>query len=172
MKILLVEDDHDTAEAVCSGLGLEGHEVTVAGDVESALRGVASEPFDIAVLDLSLPSGSGYDVLEHIRSTHGTARVLILTARGRVADRVEGLDRGADDFLVKPFSFIELAARLRALGRRRESEENVLHAGALRVEPMRGIASVEGRRLELTPLEFKLLACLMKARGSPLHRKE
>jgi DNA-binding response OmpR family regulator len=88
MKILLVEDDGETAEAVSGGLELEGHDVTVAGDTESALRGMARETFDTVVLDLSLPRGSGYDVLEQIRSTHASTRVLILTARGRVADRV------------------------------------------------------------------------------------
>jgi DNA-binding response OmpR family regulator len=170
VKILVLEDDAPTAAALETGLAREGHAVRVARDVAAALAAIQRESFDVAVLDLAVPGGSGYDVLERLRRAAEPPYVLMLTARGEVADRVEGLDRGADDYLVKPFSFIELAARVRALERRRQAREARLHAGALELDLLQRHATVSGARIELTPTEFSLLAALLQAHGAPVTR--
>src|SRR6202008_3431835 len=100
-----LEDDSETASALEKGLALEGHQVCVAARARVALDLVAAQTFDVAVLDVAVPDGSGYDVLSALRGGAAATQVLMLTARGSVEDRVEGLDRGADDYLVKPFSF-------------------------------------------------------------------
>jgi DNA-binding response OmpR family regulator len=114
---LLLEDDQETAETLAKGLGQEGHEVAVARDVPTALALVAETNFDAAVLDLMVPGGSGYDVLEVLRRAEPRVPVLLLTARSAVEERVLGLDGGADDYLVKPFSARELLVRVGALAR-------------------------------------------------------
>ena len=171
MKILLLEDDLETATALEKGLSLEGHIVRVAGRVCDALGCVAADAFDVAVLDIAVPDGTGYDVLAALRALPRPIAVLMLTARGSVEDRVEGLDRGADDYLVKPFSFAELSARLRALDRRPRPSATELRSGALTLDLMRRSASVHGDRLDLTPTEFSLLAALLRERGAPLSRR-
>jgi two-component system OmpR family response regulator len=171
VRILLLEDDLETASALEKGLALEGHGVSVAARRHDALALVAAETFDAAVLDVAVPDGSGYDVLAAIRRAGRPMQVLMLTARGSVEDRVEGLDRGADDYLVKPFSFAELAARLRALDRRAKPAPVELRADALALDLVRRTASVRGERLELTPTEFSLLAALLRERGAPLSRR-
>lgn len=170
MRLLLLEDDAETAGALERGLVLEGHEVAVARDVPGALALIGRHPFDVAILDVMVPGGSGYDVLERIRSEALPSRVVMLTARGSVDDRVKGLDRGSDDYLVKPFSFAELAARLRALGRREEANE--LRIGDLRIQVIRRLAWVKEEPLELTPTEFGLLSTLMRAQGRVVSRTE
>ncbi|HKA15270.1 MAG TPA: response regulator transcription factor [Myxococcota bacterium] len=171
MRVLLLEDDVETASALEKGLSLEGHRVFVAARAREALELVAAEAFDVAVLDVSVPDGSGYDVLAALRAEHRPTQVLMLTARGRVEDRVEGLDRGADDYLVKPFSFAELAARLRALDRRPKPVATELRSEALALDLIRRTASVGGERLDLTPTEFSLLAALLRERGAPISRR-
>ncbi len=171
MRILLLEDDRETASAVEKGLSLEGHRVSVAARAGAALDLVAAEPFDVAVLDVSVPDGSGYDVLAALRIGQHPTQVLMLTARGTVDDRVEGLDRGADDYLVKPFSFAELAARLRALERRAKPSSTEIRSDSLALDLIRRTATVRGERLDLTPTEFSLLAALLRERGAPLSRR-
>jgi two-component system OmpR family response regulator len=171
VRILLLEDDRETASAVEKGLSLEGHRVSVAGRAGAALDLVAAEPFDVAVLDVSVPDGSGYDVLAALRIGQHPTQVLMLTARGTVDDRVEGLDRGADDYLVKPFSFAELAARLRALERRAKPSSTEIRSDSLALDLIRRTATVRGERLDLTPTEFSLLAALLRERGAPLSRR-
>jgi DNA-binding response OmpR family regulator len=171
VRILLLEDDLETASALEKGLSREGHRVSVASRARDALDFVAADSFDVAVLDVSVPDGSGYDVLAELRSDGRPTHVLMLTARGSVDDRVEGLDRGADDYLVKPFSFAELAARLRALDRRAKPAAMELRSAALVLDLVRRSASVHGERLELTPTEFSLLAALLRERGAPLSRR-
>jgi two-component system, OmpR family, response regulator len=171
LRILLLEDDLETASALEKGLSLEGHQVSVAPRVRDALALVGAESFDAAVLDIALPDGSGYEVLTAIRGRGPAVQVLMLTARGSVEERVEGLDRGADDYLVKPFSFAELAARLRALDRRVAPAATLLRSDALSLDLVRRSASVRGERLELTPTEFSLLAALLRERGAPLSRR-
>jgi two-component system OmpR family response regulator len=170
MRVLLLEDDTETLEALRKGLARDGHEVAAVGDAPSALALVEAREFDAAVLDIGVPGGSGFDVLAALRRRRASARVLLLTARGDVADRVAGLDRGADDYLVKPFSFAELAARLRALERRRQDEETEFVVAGLRLDLLRRSAFASGRPLSLTPLEFGLLAALVRADGEPQSR--
>jgi two-component system, OmpR family, response regulator len=170
VKILLLEDDRETASAVEKGLSLEGHRVSVAARARAALDLVAVERFDVAVLDISVPDGSGFDVLTALRARQHATQVLMLTARGSVEERVEGLDRGADDYLVKPFSFAELAARLRALERRPKPGSMQLRSDALALDLIRRTATVRGERLDLTPTEFSLLAALLREHGAPLSR--
>ena len=172
MRILLLEDDHETAEALVKGLAQEGHDVEAAADVEGARRSLAATSFDAAVLDVMVPGGSGYDVLALLRSQEPRVPVLMLTARGAVEDRVAGLDRGADDYLVKPFSFAELAARVRALGRRAQPEATRLAWGALELDLLRRSAHVGKTRLDLTQTEFSLLAALLRAGGDPIGRRD
>ena len=172
MRVLLLEDDQETAETLAKGLGQEGHEVAVARDVPTALALVAGKSFDAAVLDLMVPGGSGYDVLEVLRRQEPHVPVLLLTARSAVEDRVLGLDRGADDYLVKPFSFPELAARVRALGRRGAETPTRLRSGALELDLLRRHAIAAGVRLDLTQIEFALLAALLRAAGEVVSRRD
>jgi DNA-binding response OmpR family regulator len=172
MRILLLEDDQETAEAVAKGLAREGHEVASACDVTSALAHLATTRFDAAVLDLSVPGGSGYDVLEALQRLEPRVPALLLTARSAVEDRVSGLDRGADDYLVKPFSFPELAARVRALGRRGAEVPTRLCSGAVELDLLRRHALAGGERLDLTQIEFSLLATLLRAGGDAVGRRE
>jgi two-component system OmpR family response regulator len=171
VRILLLEDDLETAAALEKGLTIEGHRVSVATRVRDALALFETDVFDAAVLDISVPDGSGYEALTAIRRSGRAVQVLMLTARGAVEDRVEGLDRGADDYLVKPFSFAELAARLRALDRRARPAVVELRSDALALDLVRRSASVRGERLDLTPTEFSLLAALLRERGAPLSRR-
>jgi DNA-binding response OmpR family regulator len=172
MRILLLEDDRETAEALVKGLAQEGWDVAAARDVEGARRIIASAPLDAAVLDVMVPGGSGYDVLALLRSREPRIPVLMLTARGSVEDRVAGLDQGADDYLVKPFSFSELAARVRALTRRAKPEATRLALGALELDLLRRSAQVGEARLDLTQTEFSLLAALLRAGGDAVSRRE
>lgn len=172
MKILLLEDDAETAAAVCAGLMREGHDIVVARDVATAADAIDGSHFDAAILDVALPDGTGYEVLSTLRVRSPDAFAVMLTARGTVAERVKGLDRGADDYLVKPFALAELAARLRALERRPHTEPTRICIGSLAVDTQRRIASVADSRLDLTPIEFGLLAMLLRARGAFASRGE
>ena len=172
MNILVLEDDLETAAALRAGLVREGHEVVLAEGVAAAQEAIGSTAFDAAILDVSLPDGSGYSVLSALRAKLPQAIAVMLTARGAVEDRVQGLDRGADDYLVKPFAFAELAARLRALSRRPRQEETHLSIGDLELDTTRRTASAKGIRLDLTPIEFGLLVMLIRLRGEVVTRGE
>jgi len=172
MRVLLLEDDQETADALVKGLEKEGHRVSAARDVASANALISSMSFDAAVLDVMVPGGSGYDVLGRLSTLEPRVPVLMLTARGAVADRVAGLDRGADDYLVKPFSFVELAARLRALGRRPQPEATRLSLGTLELDLLRRHARVDETPLDLTQTEFALLATLLRAHGDTVTRRD
>jgi len=172
LRVLLLEDDGETARTVARALGLEGHQVLCARDVPEALRHAETAPLGAAVLDVGVPGGSGYDVLDHLRQRSAHLPVLMLTARDAVADRVEGLDRGADDYLVKPFSLAELAARLRALERRGAPPLLVLRRADLVLDPVTRRCRVGTRELGLTPLEFDLLACLLREDGNVVGRDQ
>lgn len=146
MRILLLEDDQETAEALVKGLAQEGHDVSAARDVAAASQWIATTSFDAAVLDVMVPGGSGYDVLALLRRREPRVPALMLTARGAVEDRVAGLDQGADDYLVKPFSFAELAARVRALARRAQPEATRLALGTLELDLLRARGDAVSRR--------------------------
>jgi DNA-binding response OmpR family regulator len=172
MKILLLEDDRETAAALEKGLAREGHRVAVANDLDTGMRLAGEQCFEAAVLDVVLPGGTGFDVLERLRTGQQPPYVLMLTARGSIEDRVEGLDRGADDYLVKPFSFLELAARLRALERRQHAPTTRLVRGGLELDLVARIATAGTQRLPLTPTEFSLVVALLQAQGAPVTRRQ
>jgi DNA-binding response OmpR family regulator len=172
VRILLLEDDEETAEALVKGLAQEGHDVSAARDVASAREWIATTAFDAAVLDVMIPDGTGYQVLALLRGREPSTPVLMLTARGAVEDRVAGLDQGADDYLVKPFSFAELAARVRALARRAQPDATRLSLGTLGLDLLRRSAHVGENQLDLTQTEFSLLATLLRAHGDPVSRRE
>jgi len=160
--VLVVEDDRDIADVLRRSLGMEGYDVRLAGDGEEALAESAVFEPDAVVLDLGLPKLDGIDVCRRLRG-EGDVPILMLTARDGVDDRVEGLDSGADDYLVKPFERVELLARLRALLRRRPPRGSAfLVAGDLRLNPDTREVLRGEREIELTGREFELLEHLMR----------
>ncbi|HTY17165.1 MAG TPA: response regulator transcription factor [Myxococcota bacterium] len=171
MNLLLLEDDRRTARAVTRGLRESGYEVSGAVSCGAALELVAARRFDAAILDLMVPGGSGYDVLRAVRQREPDLPVLILTARDAVADRIDGLERGADDYLVKPFAFAELLARLRALERRAGGRSDPVRIGMLEIDRLHRRASLGATRLDLTRIEFDLLLGLAERPGEVLGRR-
>lgn len=166
MRLLLVEDDAILAEQLRSLLDRAGFAVDLASDGETALLMVAGESYDAAVLDLGLPSIPGLEVLRAWRKQGNALPVLILTSRGNWAERVEGLNSGADDYVSKPFQPDELVARLRALIRRASGRaQPMLELGELTVDPVAGKAFLGGEPVELTATELRLLVYLLHKRG-------
>jgi DNA-binding response OmpR family regulator len=168
MRILVVEDEHDLAGAVAAGLRREGYAVDVAADGRSALDRLGVHAYDMVCLDLNLPDADGLDICRHVVSTprpgDGAAdapRILVLSARDRVEDRIVGLDHGADDYLVKPFALGELTARVRALLRRDTGGSAVLRWDDIELDAARHVARIGDRELDLTPKEFALLRFLL-----------
>lgn len=170
VRILFLEDDLETAQAIRSGLEREQFEVHHAADVPSAVGLLGRYRFDAAILDLMVPGGSGFEVLEGIRALGVGTPVLLLTARDEVEDRVLGFERGADDYLVKPFAFVELLARLRALLRRPSQRVEVIKIGDLEIDPLMRRARTPERMVDLSTTEFALLYCLARHRGQILSR--
>jgi DNA-binding response OmpR family regulator len=153
------------------GLESEQYAVDVAADGEDAQTLIEAANFDLIILDLGLPKVDGLDVLKHIRNRRPSPPVLILSGRARVEDRVKGLDLGADDYLTKPFSFSELAARVRALLRRNPKPlDIILRVGDLELDRAERVVRRAGRRIELTPREFALLEYLMRNAGRSVTR--
>jgi DNA-binding response OmpR family regulator len=175
MRILLVEDDADLAEVVALGLRNESYAVDVArtyGGAEELLR---TTDYDVACLDLGLPDGDGLDLvrrLSHDPELRRPGRSLVLTARDAVADRVAGLDAGADDYLVKPFDFSELVARLRALARRRDAQGSRLEVGELVLDLAAHRVWRSGVELDLTAREHSLLRYFMHHPGEVLSAED
>jgi DNA-binding response OmpR family regulator len=173
MRVLVVEDDPALAVFLHKGLTLEGHEVDRAGDGDAALEMAAQQAPDLVVLDLGLPRRDGGEVLEILRRDFPTSLVLVLTGRSQVGERVRCLDLGADDFVLKPFSFHELMARCRALLRRRDRfADPMLRFGGVDLNRMERTVAYEGKRIELTVKEFALLEFLMLRRGGSCSRAE
>ncbi|MCD6016071.1 MAG: two component transcriptional regulator, winged helix family [Solirubrobacterales bacterium] len=173
MRILVVEDEEKMAGLIRRGLREEGMAVDVAARGEDALWMAGSTEFDAIVLDLMLPGIDGFETCRRLREDGVWAPVLMLTARDAVADRVAGLDHGADDYLVKPFSFAELLARLRALVRRGAAERPaVLEAGGLRLDPATHRVSRDGTEISLSAKEFALLEVFMRHAGEAVSRFE
>jgi two-component system, OmpR family, copper resistance phosphate regulon response regulator CusR len=172
MRILVVEDERKVAAFVRQGLVEEGHVVEVAADGEAALDAVAGgPPYDLVVLDVMLPKRDGLSVLKTLRARRVQAPVLLLTARDGVADKVAGLDAGADDYLAKPFAFEEFLARVRALLRRgRGAAEPVLRLEDLSLDPATRLVVRGGRRISLTAREYALLEYFLRNTGRVLTR--
>ena len=163
MRVLIVEDEVKMARALRRGLEQEGYAVDTAGDGEDGLFQGTENPYDVIVLDVMLPKLDGFEVCRRLREAGRWAPVLMLTARDGVGDRIAGLDVGADDYLVKPFSFGELLARLRALLRRSPVERPpVLVAGDVVLDPATHSVTRAGRRVELSVREFGLLEYLLR----------
>ncbi len=170
MKILVVEDETRIADFVRRGLESAGYEVDVAPDGGKAYDAVHQTEHDLVILDLMLPDMDGFKLLERMRNRRATASVLILSARDAVDDRVKGLELGADDYLVKPFAFVELLARVRALLRRGQPTPERLQVGDLLLDCIRRKVTRGGENIELAPKEFSILEYLMRNRGRPLSR--
>ena len=172
MRVLVIEDEAKVARALSDGLSREGYEVTVARTGEEGYFLLDSGSFDLVVLDLMLPGRDGLEVLATMRSRHRGIPVLVVTARDSVEDRVIGLDAGADDYLVKPFAFAELLARIRALSRRGRSEAPVrLKVADLEVDASARRVTRSGRALDLTAREFELLEYLVRNHGRVVSRE-
>ncbi len=171
MRVLIVEDDRKVAGALKAGLADEGFETAVACTGEEGYYLATTEPFEAILLDLMLPGRSGLEVLSSLRKRGLTVPVLVLTARDAIEDRVSGLDTGADDYLVKPFAFAELLARLRALLRRGRPEGALLlRLAELELDPVERTVSRAGRPIELTAREFELLRYLVRHQGQIVSR--
>jgi DNA-binding response OmpR family regulator len=176
VRILVVDDEEDLAEAIGRGLRREGYAVDLAFDGEDALSKAAVNAYDLICLDLTMPDVDGLEVCRRLREgpTPGEIpRVLMLTARDTIDDRIAGLDSGADDYLVKPFAFGELAARVRSLLRRDAGKStSVIHVGPLELDTARHIARRGARVLDLTAKEFALLRYFMSRPGQVVSQEE
>ena len=171
VRILVVEDEPKLADLLARGLREEGHAADVATEGEQALWMAQAAPFDAIVLDVMLPGIDGFEVCRRLRANEVWAPVLMLTARDAVEDRVSGLDAGADDYLVKPFAFDELLARLRALTRRAPTERpTMVEVADLRLDPAAHRAWHAGVELDLSAKEFALLELFMRNPGVVLSR--
>lgn len=167
MKVLVVEDDRRTVDYILKGLTEAGHVADYCSDGRDGLNRAVSNDYDVIVLDLLLPGLDGMSVIRALRSSGNDTPVLFLTAVGGLDDRVDGLDAGADDYLVKPFAFSELAARLNALARRPpvQSEKTVLTVANLELDLVKRTCRRGGLDIELLPREFRLLEFLMRHAG-------
>jgi two-component system, OmpR family, response regulator len=163
MRILLIEDDGETAHYISLGLTGDGHEVCIARDGRDGLHRAASEKWDLLVVDRMLPELDGLSIVQELRKADTLTPVLFLTTLGGVDDRVAGLNAGADDYLLKPFSFAELLARVAALGRRRSrATSTTLKIADLEIDLLTRTVTRGGSPVELLPREFRLLEYLMK----------
>ena len=170
-KILIVEDDPEMGRLIDRGLAAEGHQTAVVGTGVDALIALANDDYDLAAIDVMLPQMSGFEVARRIRQGGNMLPILLITARDAVEDRVFGLDSGADDYLTKPFAFVELSARVRALLRRdAASEKLTIIVGALRLDSLAQAATVGGHPLSLSPKEFGLLRLLARHAGQTVGR--
>jgi two-component system response regulator QseB len=173
MRILIVEDDPMIGASIRTGLRQDGYTADWARDGNSAELAVATNEYDAILLDLGLPGRSGLELLTQWRRKRNTVPILIITARDSVEDRIAGLDTGADDYLVKPFALNELAARLRALLRRRSGRATpVIEHGPLQLDPATHEVRLNGNPIKLSGREFALLHALLQAPGVPLSRSQ
>ena len=170
MRILVVEDEKRIADFLGRGLESGGYTVDTAPDGQSALDLAHATDYDLVILDMMLPDMDGLRVLEKIRNRKANPPVLILSARGGVEDRVKGLELGADDYLTKPFAFVELLARVRVLLRRGQPTPEKLAVGELTLDCIRRKVTRAGDTIDLAPKEFSILEYLMRNRGKPLSR--
>ena len=172
-RVLIIEDEEKMARMLARVLRGEGHAAETAGDGRTGLRRALDDTFDLLIVDWMLPERSGVQVVRGLRAADVHTPVLMLTARGQVEDRVEGLDAGADDYLPKPFALPELLARVRALTRRQgegPSTEAVIRVGDVTLDPVRHVVRLRDERVDLTAKEFALLATLMQRPGQVFSR--
>src|SRR5438876_9843866 len=173
MRILIVEDEVPVARQIAAALTEDGHDPTAVHSGEAALDELSKRPFDLIVLDVRLPGIDGFELLRRLRSHHLASRVLLLTARSAVDDRVSGLQLGADDYLPKPFAMRELIARVNALGRRYPEEPGLnLRVGDLTLDLATHDLHRGAKRIELSPREVNLLKVLMREPGRVFTRTE
>ncbi len=173
MRILVVDDDRNVAETVRRMMVAEGWVVDVVHDGEQGLEKAVSERFDVIVLDIMMPGQNGYEVVRSLRKANVWTPVLMLTAKDGEYDQADAFDFGADDYLTKPFSFVVLIARMRALARRGAPERPaVLHAGSLSLDPAAHTARRGDTELTLTPKEFSVLEFLMRHKGAVVTKTE
>jgi two-component system OmpR family response regulator len=172
MKVLLVEDDHSVAQYIDEGLAAAGFDVSHVVDGESGLQSALDNQWDVMVVDRMLPALDGLSLVKKLRASGDDTPILILSALGEVDDRVGGLQAGADDYLVKPFSFAELQARLEVLLRRRSSDaaQTSLQVQGLRMDLLDQRVSRDGQQIQLQPREYKLLEFLMRHAGRVVTR--
>lgn len=171
MRILIVEDEHKIANSIKKGFELEGFACDVAYDGTDGYDLASSEEYDVIVLDLMLPGMDGMTICKKLREEENNVPILILTARGELSDKIEGLNQGADDYLVKPFAFAELLARVRAIARRpKKALGTKLKVGALTLDTVRYEVERSGRKIDLSKKEYALLEYLMRHPGKILSK--
>src|SRR5918912_3781301 len=170
MRILVVEDEKRIADFLCRGLEGAGYAIDACSTGTTALDHIHATDYDLVILDLMLPDMDGLQVLEKIRNRKVGPPVLILSARGALDDRVKGLEQGADDYLVKPFAFVELLARVRALLRRGQPAPERLQVADLSLDCIRRKVTRGNESIDLAPKEFSILEYMMRNRGRPLSR--
>jgi DNA-binding response OmpR family regulator len=175
-RVLVVEDDEAMAVALRDGFTYEGYDVTVARDGEEGLRGARENPPELMILDVMLPKMTGLEVCKQLRGEGSQLPIIMLTARGQEIDKVLGLKLGADDYVTKPFSFMELMARVEAVLRRSQpgglGHRSAYEFGDMTVDMDRHDATKGGKPVELTPREFRLLGYLLEHRGEVVSREE
>jgi two-component system OmpR family response regulator len=172
MRILIVEDDLEAAEAMARGLTEAGHDCTRAADGEEGLTEARAAEFDVMVVDRMMPKMNGVQLVESLRREGDRTPVLFLSALGEVSDRVDGLQAGGDDYLVKPYAFPELIARIEALNRRRDtgSVQTLLKVGELEMDLIARTVHRQGKEIDLQPREFQLLEFMMRHAGQSVTR--
>ena len=173
MRLLIVEDEKELCDTVAKSLYRSGYEVDTCYDGNEALDYIFSEDYDLIVLDLNLPGKDGMDILREVRETNEETKVLILSARSQIADKVEGLDAGANDYLEKPFNLQELEARIRSLTRRKFVQKDVcLHCGEIKFNTKKREASAKEQFVPLTRKENGILEYLLLNQGRPVSQEE
>lgn len=170
MRVLVVEDDRETAEFIKQALGSQGHVVEHAATGREGLEMAKSTAHDVAIIDRMLPGLDGLSLVKQLRAERNPVPVLFLTNLGGIDDRVEGLESGGDDYLVKPFAVSELLARMNALVRRLPTAQTHLKAGDVEMDLLTRVVTRSGQRIDLQPREFKLLECLMRNAGRVVTR--
>lgn len=173
MRLLVVEDERALCESIAKGLRLDGYEVDTVFDGEEAMDIISTDSYDLIILDLNLPGMDGLDILKNMRASDNETNVLILSARGGLNDKIEGLDSGANDYLCKPFHFEELEARVRSLTRRRTVQNNiVLECGEISLNTKTRTAFAKGEEVLLTRKELAILEYLILHQGRPVSQEE
>jgi two-component system OmpR family response regulator len=170
MNILVIEDDSETSQLIADALAAQGHAAERAPDGPAGLSFARSGAYDVIVVDRMLPGLDGLSLVKSLRAAGSGTPVLFLTNLGGIDDRVEGLEAGGDDYLVKPFALSELLARVGALGRRSGASETMLRAAGVEMNLIKRTVVRDGREIDLQPREFKLLECLMRHAGRVLTR--